>query len=251
MAYARVRALLLMQSPSAGVVKTEELGKSFGSRRAVDGVSLSIGEGDALVLFGPNGAGKTTLLRMLAGLLKPSAGKAFIGDQQLPGGPDVRRRVGVISHHSLLYDALTARENVEFAARLYGVAKARPAAERTLELMGMLERADTPVRALSRGMKQRVSIARAMVHDPMVVLADEPFTGLDVSGARALSDLLTGLRSQGSALVLVTHNIDEGLSLATHACIMHRGRIVRSERRTEIDAVTYASEYASVVGADG
>lgn len=251
MASARVRALLLMQSPSAGVVTTENLGKCFGPLRAVDGVSLSIGEGDVLVLFGPNGAGKTTLLRMLAGLLKPSTGKACIGDQQLPGGPDVRRRVGIISHHTLLYDALTARENVEFAARLYGVKTPRSAAEHVLGVMGMLERADTPVRALSRGMKQRVSIARATVHDPVVVLADEPFTGLDVSGARALSDLLTGLRSAGAALILVTHNIDEGLSLATRTAIMHRGRIVQSDRRGDIDAATYAAEYAAAVGADG
>ncbi len=247
MAHARVRPLLLMQSPSAGIVTTDNLGRSFGTRWAVEGVSLSIEAGGLLALFGPNGAGKTTLLRMLAGLLKPSAGSARIGDEKLPGGSGVRRRVGIVSHHTLLYDALTARENVEFAAKLYGVRDPRRAARRAIERMGMSERADTPVRALSRGMKQRVSIARATVHDPVVVLADEPFTGLDVSGARALASLLMSLRGTGAALMLVTHSIDEGLLLATHAAIMHRGRIVRSDSRADIDAATFGAEYASMV----
>ena len=247
MAHARVRPLLLMQSSSTGAVATDSLGRQFGSRWAVEGVSLSIEPGGLLALFGPNGAGKTTLLRMLAGLLKPSAGTARIGDEQLPGGSAVRRRVGIISHHTLLYDALTARENVEFAARLYGVREPRAAAGRALEMMGMSDRADTPVRALSRGMRQRVSIARATVHEPVVVLADEPFTGLDVSGSRALSGLLMNLRSTGAALMLVTHSIDEGLSLATHAAIMHRGRMIRSDRRADIDASTFGAEYASMV----
>lgn len=230
---------------------TENLVRSFGARRAVDGVSISVEEGGVLALFGPNGAGKTTLLRVLAGLLKPTSGRARIGETLLPGGPEIRRKVGIISHHSLLYDALTARENVEFAARLYGVNHPRAAAERALGVMGMTERAETPVRALSRGMKQRVSIARATVHDPVVVLADEPFTGLDVSGASALANLLGNLRRSGAALVVVTHNIDEGLSLATQAAIMNRGRIVRTNRRDDIVSAEYAAEYAAVVVANG
>jgi len=240
-----------MQSSATAAVVTDNLGKSFGSRRAVDSVSISVAPGEVLALFGPNGAGKTTLLRMLAGLLKPSSGSARIGDSALPGGASVRRSVGIISHHSLLYEALTARENVEFAARLYDVADAPAAAARALGVMGMSERANTPVRALSRGMKQRVSIARAIAHAPVVVLADEPFTGLDVAGARALSDMLLGLRGAGAALVLVTHSIDDGLSLATRAAIMHRGRIVRSEPRADIEPGAYAEQYAAMVAANG
>lgn len=238
--------------PSQGaVIATDNLQRSFGSRRAVDGVTLAVGPGEALAIFGPNGAGKTTLLRILGGLLKPTGGTARIGDATLPGGPDVRRRVGIISHHTLLYDALTARENVEFAARLYGISQHSSAAERALGEMGMTERADTPVRALSRGMKQRVSIARAMVHLPAVVLADEPFTGLDVSGARALSALLNGLRRSGAAVVVVTHNIDEGLSLATHAAIMHRGRLARTDRTSELGTGEYAAAYGALVMSNG
>jgi heme exporter protein A len=162
----------------------------------------------------------------------------------------VRKRVGIVSHHSLLYDALTARENVEFAARLYGVTEPRAAAERALSSMQIMDRADAPVRSLSRGMRQRVSVARATVHEPDVVLADEPFTGLDVVGAKALSSLLIYLRANGAALVLVTHNVDEGLSLATRAAIMARGKIVRLDDRASIDPPGFAREYQELVASD-
>jgi heme exporter protein A len=240
-----------MQDGGRPVVATENLTRTFGSRRAVDGVSVNVASGGVLALFGPNGAGKTTLLRMLGGILKPTSGKASIGDVSLPGGADVRRRIGIVSHHSLLYDALTARENVEFAARLYGVSDVRAKAETALRTMRILDRADTPVRTLSRGLKQRVSVARAIVHDPDVILADEPFTGLDVVGSKALSSLLTGVSSRGAAVVLVTHNVDEGLSLATDAAIMNNGRIVRIESRSAIDPSSFAREYQDLVEANG
>lgn len=236
-----------MPSESTPVVATEKLSREFGRRKAVDEVTLSVAAGDTLALFGPNGAGKTTLLRILAGLLKPTSGAARIGDIALPGGPEVRRRVGVISHHSLLYEALTARENVEFSARLYGVSNFREASERALDRMKILDRADTAVRTLSRGLKQRVSVARATVHDPEVILADEPFTGLDLLGAAALSDLLNSLRERGAAVILVTHNVEEGLSLATHAAIMDRGRILEVETQSRIDRASFGERYRHLV----
>ena len=239
-----------MKGNPVAVVEADSIARAFGARRAVDGVTLRVQSGETLALFGPNGAGKTTLLRLLGGLLKPSGGSAKVGGEKVPGGAAVRRQIGLISHRTLLYDALTARENVEFFAKLYGVQSPRDAAARSLERMRIADRANTPVRALSRGMKQRVSIARATVHSPSVVLADEPFTGLDASGARALSDLLAGLRSSGAALVLVTHNIDEGLSLATHAAVMNRGKLVRSDSRSSIDDSSFAAEYRHLVAAD-
>ena len=240
-----------MQTGGGPVVATENLTRTFGSRRAVDSVSISVASGEVLALFGPNGAGKTTLLRMLGGILKPSAGKATVGGVGLPAGHEVRRRIGIISHHSLLYDALTPRENVEFTARLYGVKDAKAKARASLEAMQILDRADTPVRSLSRGMKQRVSVARAIVHDPDVVLADEPFTGLDIVGSKALSSLLTNLRNRGAALILVTHNVDEGLSLSTTAAIMNAGRLVRVEPRSSIDPSGFARQYQQLVEAHG
>jgi heme exporter protein A len=239
-----------MQNDSGAIVATEKLSRAFGSRKAVDDVTLSVSAGSALALFGPNGAGKTTLLRVLSGLLKPTSGSARIGETRLPGGPDVRRTVGVISHNTLLYEALTARENVEFTARLYGVRDFRAAAERALTRMRIMERADSPVRALSRGLRQRVSIARATVHDPRVILADEPFTGLDLLGASALSDLLNELRNQGAAVFLVTHNVDEGLAIATQAAVMTRGRIVSMEETASIDRNLFGSRYKELVSND-
>jgi heme exporter protein A len=223
-------------------LQAEGLTRAFGQRRAVSDVSFALSGGDCLALFGPNGAGKTTLLRLLGGLLRPTSGRAFVDGVALHDAA-ARRAVGIISHQSMLYAALTARENVEFAARLYGVADASAAARRALELMRVQDRADSPVRLLSRGLQQRVSIARAMVHGPRVVLLDEPYTGLDELGARALTTALGALRESGAALVLVTHHLAEGLALATHAAMMFAGRIVRLEPRDGVDDAEYAAAY--------
>jgi len=233
------------------IVEVAELARDFGPRRAVAGVTFSLAPGECLALFGPNGAGKTTLLRVLAGLLKPTSGSARVSGIQLPGGPLARSRIGLISHHTMLYEALSPRENVSFSARLYGVRDARVRVEDSLRRMSMLERADTPIRSLSRGMQQRVSIARAMVHSPQLVLADEPYSGLDESGARALTALLQELRSAGTAIIVVTHNLAEGLSLATHAAVMQRGKFLRYDSADRIDAGSYAVTYREALAASG
>jgi len=231
----------------APLLEVAGLGRSFGARKAVANVSFSLRAGECLALFGPNGAGKTTLLRVLAGLLKPSAGSARISGISLPGGAPARSRIGLISHHTMLYDALSARENVSFAAGLYGV-RDRARVESALGRMSMLERADTSVRSLSRGMQQRVSIARAMVHSPQLVLADEPYNGLDDSGAQALTSLLRELTAAGTAVIIVTHNLVEGLSLATHAAIMKSGAFVRLDEKASVDPAKYAASYREAVG---
>jgi heme exporter protein A len=238
-------------SSTAPIVETADLARAFGSRKAVAGITFSLAPGDCLAVFGPNGAGKTTLLRLLAGLLKPSSGSARLAGISLPGGTLARSRVGLISHHTMLYEALSARENVSFAARLYGIRDPAARVDDSLRRMSMLERADAPVRLLSRGMQQRVSIARAMVHSPQVVLADEPYSGLDDSGARSLTALLRELRSSGTAIIIVTHNLAEGLSLASHAAVMQRGKFVRYESSEQIDASSYAAAYRETVASNG
>ena len=233
------------------LVEVGELTRAFGSRLAVAGVTFSLAAGECLALFGPNGAGKTTLLRVLAGLLKPTSGMARISGITLPGGAQARQRVGLISHHTMLYDALSPRENVSFAARLYGIRQPRARVEDALQRMSMLERADTPVRSLSRGMQQRVSIARAMVHSPQIVLADEPYSGLDDSGARALTMLLRELLAAGTSIIIVTHNLLEGLSLATYAAIMERGKFARYDDAARLDVGSYNALYRETLSASG
>jgi heme exporter protein A len=147
----------------------------------------------------------------------------------------------------MLYRALTARENVEFAAKLYGVSDPGAAAMRALETMRIADRASSPVRALSRGLQQRVSIARAIVHEPSVVLLDEPYTGLDAAGGAALTDMLRVLRSHGAALLLVTHNVDEGLAVASHAAVMLEGRIVRTDDARQLEPRAYLDQYRGMV----
>ena len=234
---------------SSPIVEVADLTRSFGPIKAVAGVTFSVVAGECLALFGPNGAGKTTLLRLLAGLLRPSSGTARVAGIPLPGGPEVRARVGLISHHTMLYEALSPRENVSFAARLYGVRDVPARVAESLQRMSMLERADAPIRSLSRGMQQRVSIARAMVHAPQLILADEPYSGLDESGARALTALFQDLRSAGTAIIIVTHNLLEGLSLASYAAVMRRGRFVRYDSRGGVDVGSYADTYREAVAA--
>jgi heme exporter protein A len=234
------------------VVEAEGLVRAFGGRRAVDGVSLTLRGGECLALFGPNGAGKTTLLRLLAGLLAPSAGTCLVGGVSLraDGGRAARSRIGIISHASMLYSALTARENLKFSARMYGVRRPAEAALRALKTMRVADRADAPVRTLSRGLQQRVSIARAIVHEPLLLLCDEPYTGLDEVGSAALTEALGERRAHGAALLRVSHNLSEGLALATHAAIMRRGRFVRLEERGQVDGASYASAYRELVTSD-
>lgn len=230
-------------------VVAEGLTRRFGARSAVRDVSLTLGAGDCLALFGPNGAGKTTLLRMLGGMLRPTTGTVCIHGAVLPGEPETRRLLGVLSHRSMLYDALTVRENVAFAAACQGVVDIDAATDAALELLLVRDRAEQPVRALSRGLQQRVSIARALVHGPQLMLLDEPYTGLDEVGARALTDALRTLTASGATVVLVTHNIAEGLALATHAAIMRDGQFVQTQTRPApgFDVAAYAAQYRALV----
>ena len=220
------------------------LARSFGHLWAVRQIDFSLEKGDALAIFGPNGAGKTTLLRIVAGLLKADRGEVrFDGEPLVRGNAAQRRRVGMISHASLLYDGLSAAENLEFYARLYGMRDVPGVAHRALEAVGLAHRADSPAGTMSRGMVQRLAIARALLHDPDLVLLDEPFTGLDQAAAAALRDQLMRLRAERRTVVLVTHNMDEGLELASHVAIQVAGTFVHLGPRTG-DAASWRERYA-------
>jgi heme exporter protein A len=215
----------------------EGLRHSFGSPsvRALDDVSFSVRPGQTLAIFGPNGAGKTTLLKILAGLIRPQHGRV-----QIEGG---RRAIGWIGHQAQLYGQLTVRENLRFWASLYGV---EPPPD-LLSRLGIADYADRPVRALSRGLVQRAAIARALVHDPTVLLLDEPFTGLDRTAAEAFGRLLAQAAAAGRATVLVTHNVEEGTELATDVAFMRAGRFVQCAPRAGRDARAVGEEYRRAI----
>jgi heme exporter protein A len=237
-------------TPSAApALDAAGLVRAFGGRKAVNGVTLALAEGDCLALFGPNGAGKTTLLRLLGGLLKPTRGTTRLHGIPLPGPAETRRLVGLISHHAMLYPALTVRENVRFAAECQGVPDADRATTAVLERLRVLDREHMAVRFLSRGLQQRVSIARALVHGPRLVLLDEPYTGLDEVGALVFTEALRDLKAGGATLVLVTHNLVEGLSLATRAVIMRDGAFVHDEPLPAVgfDLPAFQARYRTLV----
>ncbi|MBL0939227.1 MAG: heme ABC exporter ATP-binding protein CcmA [Gemmatimonadaceae bacterium] len=239
----------LVDAGATVTVVANQLVRAFGRRKAVNDVSLTLSAGACLALFGPNGAGKTTLLRLLGGLLKPTRGTVELLGVPLPGPGSTRRMVGLISHHSMLYPALTVRENVRFAAECQGVPDADAAATRALKALRVQDREHMPVRFLSRGLQQRVSIARALVHEPQLVLLDEPYTGLDEVGALAFTDALRALKAHGSTLLLVTHNLVEGLTLATRAVIMREGSFVYDEPAPEngFDLPSFQRRYRDLV----
>ena len=219
--------------PEAPLLEARGVTRAFGAQRVLRGVDLRLAAGDAVAVAGPNGAGKTTLLRILAGLMRPTAGEVHLADGRTPRDPAARRRVGLLSHQSFLYDDLTPRENLRFTGRLYGLADAAERTARALEAAGLSARADDPVRQLSRGMVQRVAIARALLHDPEILLLDEPFTGLDVPSAARLRALLAAQRAAGRGLVIVTHHLAEAWGFATHVAVLARGQWARTGPRPD------------------
>lgn len=225
------------------------LAKAFGHVRALRGVDLTLGRGDFLVLFGPNGAGKTTLLRILAGLSKPTTGRAILDGLDLAHDPgEVRRRIGVISHQTFLYDDLTAEENLWFYGRMFDVPDFKRRAAMVLAKVGLTARAGDRVRTFSRGMQQRVSIARAVLHNPPILLLDEPDTGLDVRAAAMLYDVITEMDGGGRTVIMTTHHLERGLEMASRVAILHEGRIVREEPAGALTGADLRAEFVRLTG---
>ena len=237
-----------MQPFEGPVLAAVGLERAFGALRALRGVSLEVGAGETLAIAGPNGAGKSTLLRILAGLMRPSAGTVTIANRAVsPGDPASRRPIGLVSHQSLLYDDLTLQENLAFAARLHGLRDPLAAARRALEEAGLGERGGDVPRLLSRGMLQRAAIARAILHDPSVLLLDEPFTGLDAASAERLRGLLAERAAAGRALVLVTHHLAEAWDIATRVAVLVGGRRVLDEPKAG-PVSAFLPRYAALAG---
>jgi len=225
-----------------------EVTKAFGPVRALRGVTLDVEAGESLVVFGPNGAGKTTLLKIVATLMRPTSGRVLLfgTDAHLDGMR--RSQVGVVSHHSYLYPGLTALENLVFAARMYGVADPLDRAEAVIDAVGLAGRRHDLVRTYSRGMVQRLSIARALVHDPRVLLLDEPYTGLDRHAAAVFTRLLETLRGSRT-IVMTTHSIEQGVALCDRMAILVDGAVAYEGREGLGDTRAVERIYARYAGA--
>ncbi len=217
---------------------------------AVDGIDLRLQPGEFLTVFGPNGAGKSTLLGLLAGRLRPTRGEISVRGQRLdPGSTEWRSDIGVLSHHGMLYPHLTASENLRFFGRLFGLDALDERVERGLARVDLSDRRDSRVHTLSHGMRQRLAMARALLHDPYVILLDEPYTGLDPHAASVLQSVLMSLRDGQRTVVMVTHNLVQGLQMSTRLAIQVRGRLVWEAARGEVDGRGFESVYHEVVAA--
>lgn len=218
-------------------IELTDLSHRYGSRRALDRVDLSVPWDQCVAVLGGNGAGKTTLLRILATLVRPTAGRVAIGGLPLPSqAAVVRRSIGLVAHQTFLYDELTARENLIFYGRLYGVAAPDRRADALLDLVGLADRAAARVRTFSRGLQQRLALARAILHDPPMLLLDEPESGLDIDGVRLLARLMVNDAGQRRTVLFTTHSIERALAMADRAVVLVRGRLVLDATATETSA---------------
>jgi heme exporter protein A len=226
------------------VIRVRGLVKRFGARAALRGVDLDVAEGERLALVGPNGAGKTTLLRILATLSKPSEGSVSLAGSDLGGDTtEARRRVGFLSHQPLLYQDLTGAENLRFYGHMYGVPDLEARIASLIGRVGLVSSQHATVRTYSRGMRQRLAIARALLHDPPVLLMDEPYTGLDRQAASMLDVMLQQAGVDSRTVILTTHNLERGLSVSQRAAMLVRGRIVHEMSHEDWDAARFRREY--------
>ncbi|HMD79846.1 MAG TPA: heme ABC exporter ATP-binding protein CcmA [Anaerolineales bacterium] len=217
------------------MILVKKLVKRFGLKTILRGVDFQVQPGEFVALLGPNGAGKTTFLRILASLSRPSLGEVNIAGYKLPDqAAQVRARLGVVSHLPLLYSDLSAEENLRFYARLYGIMNEQARITEVLELIGLETRRRDLVRTFSRGMQQRLAIGRAILHDPEVILFDEPYTGLDQDASSVLDDILKTVARQGRTVVMTSHDLSRLENLATRFDILSRGVIAASATQRQL-----------------
>jgi heme exporter protein A len=229
-------------------IEARALVKEIGGRAILRGVDLRVEMGETVVIFGPNGAGKTTLVRILASLARPSGGSVRIaGVDVAEAGPAIRRWIGVLAHQTYLYDDLTAEENLRFYGRMFDVPDLEGRIAAVLAQVGLTARRTDRVRVFSRGMQQRLALARALLHRPPILLLDEPESGLDPSAAAGLRSLLEAVERPDRAVVLTSHSLDLGLDLASRVVLLVGGRIILDAPRSSIDRLSLERFYRDTV----
>ena len=226
------------------MIEIRGLVKSFGHKAVLRGIDLEVADGQFLTLVGPNGAGKTTLIRILATLSKATSGTVTMdGFDPADDSVDIRRHIGLVSHQTLLYGDLTPDENLRFYGRMYDVPDLENRIGAMLRQVGLEGRRHDPVRTFSRGMQQRLAIARAILHRPSVLLLDEPDTGLDQHAAEMLHELLTTVGTKGRTVLMTTHNLERGLSMGDRVAILAGGRITYEADNSALDVESFREIY--------
>jgi heme exporter protein A len=230
------------------LLRCENVAKRFGRTTALRSVTFAVEEGQFVVVFGHNGAGKSTLLNIVATLIRSYEGKVSLFGRDLgESDEDTRRSLGFMSHDSFLYADLTAFENLVFYARLYGISDPPAAASAMLSVVGLTHKAHSITRELSRGMKQRLSLGRAFLHSPKLLLLDEPYTGLDETACGNLNDMLSGFTAGGGTVLMTTHDIDRGFRVADRVFVLDRGSIVLEANAAEIGIEEFRQRYGDIL----
>lgn len=230
------------------MIAIEKLIKAFGMKPVLRGIDLQVPAGQSVALFGPNGAGKTTLIRIIVGLSKHTSGSVKLGGQEVQqAGHGLRRHIGFVGHNPLVYDSLTAEENLVFFGRLYETPDLPRRIDEVLQRVGLYHRRKDLVRTYSRGMIQRLAIARAIVHDPPILLLDEPDTGLDQQAADMLRGLLLEIGASDRTVLLTTHNLERGIEWADRALILNGGKIRYDSPTSDLTGADFRQVYTSVI----
>ena len=231
-------------------IEVKNLTKFFDNHPALDGIDLMVEPGKTLAIFGPNGAGKTTLIKILASIMKPSAGKVFINGFDIKhNAEDIRSQIGIVSHQTFLYSNLTAYENLLFYSRMYDVADSKQRIYQVVSMVGMQLRMHDRISTLSRGMQQRLSIARCLIHKPSIILLDEPETGLD---QQAISMLWGALKEDGvkkRTIVFTSHSLERGLNACDKLIILNKGKIAHLQPSKGLDLAGLEKAYGICTGA--
>ena len=233
-------------------IETRGLTKKFGYKTALRNIDVLLKAGDSLALFGPNGAGKSTLIQVLCSLLQPTSGSVRIAGYEAQRNREALHQIiGLIAHRTFLYHHLTAYENLKFYGSMYGVAGLDVRIKDVLDLVGLSDYTHDTVQNFSRGMQQRLSIGRAIVHDPLIMFLDEPFTGLDQQGREDFIKLILQFRAQGKTVIMASHDLQLGIELCDRAAILNAGKIVYLQDVAHIEKKDFRQIYAQQIGEHG
>ena len=234
---------------SAGAIEVRGLTKSFGERYALRGIDLSVSRGEHLVIFGPNGAGKTTLVKIMSTLVKPTSGSVWLNGSDIRDKPaQIRRQISLVSHETFLYDDLTVYENLKFYGKMYDVPDLETKIREVVSWVQLEPRRHDRVGTLSHGLQQRASMARAILHNPLILFLDEPEVGLDPQASTMIRDVLGSINAGSRTVVMTTHNLERGLELGDNIIVLNRGKIVYRAAKHEVDTLNFRRVYDRYTG---